>query len=317
MDVKMPMIKHKKSIALILCVAAMVALGITVLAMNLPGSGPIAGVPNASGVGLPDGDIPQMINPSMPGQQMPAGSGVTMQPSFSLAPKPPALELNTLKRKDFKKVNGYITCTAEDYWLGIDVSVWQEDIDWEKVAASGVKFAMIRIAYRGWSKQGELQADPRAEEYLKGAMDAGIKVGVYLYSQAINVQEAIEEAKFLLELLDGRPLDMPVVFDWETPTEPSARSWRVKPKTIHACAMAFCMEIKAAGYQPMVYFNQSQGKYVYNLEEMRAAGIELWLAMYTKAMTYEYKVQMWQYTGEGKVPGIKRPVDIDLYFPYY
>ncbi len=322
MDLKTPIKKQKKWITLLACIGAMVALGITVLAMTLPSSAQLAGLPNAAvGGSLPHGGVPQMTNPSdteLPGcLQDPAGSGVTMQPSFSFVPKPPTLELNTLKRKDFKKVNGYITCKTEEYWLGIDVSVWQEDIDWEKVAASGVKFAMIRIAYRGWSKEAELQVDPRAEEYLKGAMDAGLKVGVYIYSQAINVQEAIEEANFVLELLDGRSLDMPVVFDWETPTNSSARSWRVKPKMIHACAMAFCAEIKAAGYQPMVYFNQSQGKYVYDLEEMRAAGIELWLAMYTKAMTYEYKVQMWQYTGEGKVPGIKRKVDIDLYFPYY
>lgn len=323
MDLKMPIKKHKKWITLIACFAATVALTVTVLALTLPGGEQMLGVPTASSGGnLFDGDVPQMTDPAdviLPSDQLqvPTASGVTAQPSFALAPEPPTLERNTLKRNDFKKVNGYITCKTEEYWLGIDVSVWQEEIDWERVAAAGVKFAMIRIGYRGWSKQAELQVDHRAEENLKGAMDAGIKVGVYLYSQAINVQEAVEEAKFLLELLDGRPLDMPVVFDWETPTNSSARSWRVKPKTVHACALAFCAEIKAAGYQPMVYFNQSQGKYFYDLEELRAAGIELWLAMYTKAMTYEYKVQMWQYTGEGRVPGIRTKVDIDLYFPYH
>jgi GH25 family lysozyme M1 (1,4-beta-N-acetylmuramidase) len=230
-------------------------------------------------------------------------------------PQPTTLELNTLKRKDFKKVNGYITCNAEEYWLGIDVSFWQEEIDWEKVAASGVQFAMIRMAYRGWSKDAELQMDVMGEQNLQGAMAAGIKVGVYIYSQATNVQEAVEEAQFLLKLLDGRDLDMPVVFDWEVPVGVNARTEKVKAKTIHACALAFCAEIKAAGYQPMVYFNQWQGMAKYNLAELREAGIELWLAMYSKAMTYDYKVQMWQYTSKGRVPGIDGRVDIDLYFP--
>ena len=232
-------------------------------------------------------------------------------------PVPPTLQLNTLKWKDFKKVNGYITCKTEECWLGIDVSVWQEDIDWEKVAAAGVKFAMIRIAYRGWGKEAKLKIDPRAEENIKGAMDAGLKVGVYIYSQAINEREAIEEARFVLELLDGRQLDMPVVYDWEVPENAGARTRNVKAKTIHASAMAFCAEIKAAGYQPMVYFNQRQGSTKYNLVELREAGIELWLAMYMNAMVYEYKVQMWQYTESGKVPGIDGKVDIDLYFPYH
>ena len=81
--------------------------------------------------------------------------------------------------------------------------------------------------------------------------------------------------------------------------------------------MAFCAEIQAAGYQPMVYFNQHQGSNKYDLMELRAAGIELWLAMYTRGMDYKYKVQMWQYTETGRVPGIEGDVDINLYFPYF
>lgn len=322
MDLKTPITKYKKWIVAIACLATVIALGFTVLALTLPDGEQMESRPS-----VPSGDLApstvatqptQTVDPTLPTQPAaPAGSGMTLQPSVSLVPDPPALELNTLKRKDFGKVNGYITCKTEECWLGVDVSVWQEDIDWEKVAASGVKFAIIRLAYRGWGKDGELHLDPRGEENLKGAMAAGIKVGVYIYSQATNVSEAVEEAQFLLALLDGRPLDMPVVFDWEVPSNSSARTRNVKAKTIHACAMAFCAEIKAAGYQPMVYFNQWQGLAKYDLQELRAAGVELWLAMYTKAMTYEYKVQMWQYTSNGRVPGIDGRVDVDLYFPYH
>lgn len=249
--------------------------------------------------------------------QIPPYEGATTQTSVSQTRVPPVLELNTFKSKDFGKSKGYITCKTEEYWLGVDVSMWQEDIDWEKVAAAGFKFAIIRVAYRGWSKEGKLNMDPKGQENLEGAIAAGLKVGVYIYSQAINVQEAVEEARYVLDLLDGRELDMPIVFDWEIDTDVVSRARNVKAKTMQACALAFSEEIKAAGYTPMVYFNQWQGTYQYNLAELRAAGVELWLAMFTRAMTYTYKVQMWQYTPEGKVPGIKTKVDIDIYFPYH
>lgn len=322
MDLKTPILKHKNWIVPILCLAAVIALGVTVLAMTLPDEEQMASAPAVSTAAtVPTTGMTQTTAPvdttlpTVPEET--TASELTLQPSVSLAPQTPTLELNTLTRKNFTKVNGYITCKTEECWLGVDVSVWQEEIDWEKVAASGVKFAMIRMAYRGWSKAGELQLDPRGEENLAGALAAGLKVGVYIYSQATSVEEAIEEARFLLELLDGRHLEMPVVFDWEVPSNSSARTRNVKAKTIHACAMAFCAEIQAAGYQPMVYFNQWQGHAKYDLAALREAGIELWLAMYTKAMTYTYKVQMWQYTSDGKVPGIDGRVDIDLYFPYH
>lgn len=326
MDVKMPILKSKEWITLVACVVALSMLTVAVFALSQlddvqmdDPSGTLA--PGTSIATVAPSTVPGTgpTEPALPTEPVeePSHVGATLQPSLPQAPVPPVLELNTLKRKDFTKVNGYITCKTEECWLGVDVSVWQEDIDWEKVAASGVKFAMIRMAYRGWGKEAKLQLDPRGEENLKGAMEAGIKVGVYIYSQATNVQEAVEEAQFLLELLDGRELDMPVVFDWEVPSNSGARTRNVKAKTIHACAMAFCAEIKAAGYQPMVYFNQWQGLAKYDLAELREAGIELWLAMYTRAMTYEYKVQMWQYTSKGRVPGIDGRVDIDLYFPYH
>ncbi len=323
MDVKKPISKLKKWLVPLACLGGMAVLGATVLALTLPQNVQMASAPNtvpAETVATAVPTQPALPEvPALPDQQpLPTGSEATAQSGFTLELDPPALELNTLKRKDFGKANGYITCKTEEYWLGIDVSVWQEDIDWEKVAASGVKFAMVRLAYRGWGPDGRLGIDPQGEAHLQGALDAGLKVGVYIYSQATNVQEAIEEARYLLDLLDGRPLDMPVVFDWEVPTETNyPRTRNVKAKTIQACAMAFCAEIRAAGYQPMVYFNQRQGLTKYNLEELRAAGIELWLAMYEKAMTYQYKVQMWQYTETGKVPGIEGYVDIDLYFPNY
>lgn len=315
----MPILKSKEWITLVACMVALSMLTVAAFALTkiddpqmdyMPGSTPADPIPSTA--------APAPTEPARPTEpaQDHVHIGATLQPNLTQAPLPSSLERNTLTRKDFGKVKGYITCKTDEAWLGIDVSVWQEEIDWEKVADSGIKFAMIRVAYRGWGKDGKLQMDPRAEENLKDAMAAGLKIGVYIYSQATNVQEAREEAKYVLELLDGQQLEMPVVFDWEVPDEVSyARTRKVKAKTIQACAMAFCEEVKAAGYQPMVYFNQRQGKTKYDLAALREAGIELWLAMYSNAMTYEYKVQMWQYTETGKVPGIDGYVDIDLYFP--
>lgn len=318
----MPILKSKEWITLVACMVAFSMLTVAAFALTknedtqmeyLPGSTSAALIPSTTVPAPTQSVLP--TEPAQPAQDH-VHIGATLQPNLTQAPPTSSLELNTLVRKDFGKVNGYITCKTEEAWLGIDVSVWQEEIDWEKVAASGVEFAMIRVAYRGWGKEGKLQMDPRAEENLKGAMAAGLKIGVYIYSQATNVQEAVEEAQYVLELLDGQKLDMPVVFDWEVPDDVSyARTRNVKAKTIQACAMAFCAEIKEAGYQPMVYFNQWQGSKKYDLAALREAGIELWLAMYGNAMTYEYKVQMWQYTETGKVPGIDGYVDIDLYFP--
>ena len=323
MDLKKPMLHNKKRwIAVLLCFTAVIAFAVTVLAMTLPAEPQLETVPSVPGAStapsiLPEATVPPTEPVEIPGPVISETPDTTLQQGIGLPPKAPTLELNYLKNKDFKKVNGYITCKSEEYWLGIDVSVWQEDINWEMVAASGVKFAMIRLAYRSWSRKGELHIDPRGEENLKGALAAGLKVGVYIYSQARNPQEAVEEAQYLLNLLDGIHLEMPVVYDWEVPDISSARTQNVKAKTIHASALAFCAEIKAAGYQPMVYFNQWQGSHKYNLEELRAAGIELWLAMYTRGMNYKYKVQMWQYSDNGRVPGIDGRVDMNLYFPYF
>ena len=240
---------------------------------------------------------------------------VSKVPELIVPKKETFLELNPFTKKDFKKVNGYVSCLSAPYWLGVDVSVYQEEIDWETVADAGFTFAMVRLAYRGWRSDGPMFADTNGLKNIEGAQAAGLKVGVYFFSQATSVEEAIEEAQFLLELLDGRQLEMPVVFDWELPSDPTARTRNVKAKTMHAMAMAFCAEIEKAGYRPMLYFGQRQGKTKYNLAEIREAGYELWLAMYSNAMTYTYKVQMWQYTENGRVPGIEGRVDIDIYFP--
>ena len=231
-------------------------------------------------------------------------------------PPKPTLAKNPYSAADFGyNDNGYLTCLSGESWLGVDVSEHQGSINWEKVAATEVQFAMVRLAYRGWGSEGLVRPDARGLENLDGAAAAGLQVGVYFFSQAITVEEAIEEARFLLELLDGRALDMPVVFDWETVSSEEARTANMNRKTLNACAMAFCQEIEAAGYQAMLYYNLDMAKWKFDLLPFQEAGYEFWLAMYTDRMNYSYRVRMWQYTNQGRVDGIKGRVDLNLYFP--
>lgn len=234
------------------------------------------------------------------------------------APRPvrPTLIPNPYDERDFAYENGFLTCLSGESWLGVDVSEYQGNIDWETVASQNIRFAMIRLGARGWGKTGEIFADSRWERNLFGARDAGLQVGVYFYSQAISEEEAREEARFVLEKLGGQKLDMPIAFDWEVGPSDTARTRDMTAEMLNRCAVAFCEEIRAAGYEPMVYFNLDVSRRLLDLPMLQAQGYPFWLAMYSNAMTYPYRVDMWQYTSGGTVSGIPAQVDVNLYFIY-
>ena len=198
-----------------------------------------------------------------------------------------------------------------DSYPGIDVSAYQGDIDWEAVARSGIRFAIIRLGYRGYGS-GKLVEDDYAKENLQGARDAGLKVGAYFFSQALNIKEADEEIKFMLDILGETYLDMPLVLDWEIPTS-EARTARMDARTLTDIQLHFCETMEAKGYQPMIYFNWHQSEHLYYLSELE--DYPFWLALYQDRMTYPWKVEMWQYTSSGKVPGINGAVDLNVYMP--
>ena len=214
--------------------------------------------------------------------------------------------------EDFTKVNGFVTCTAGPARLGLDVSEYQGDIDWEQVYHAGFDFAFVRIGYRGYSV-GEIFSDDRARENLAGARAAGLQVGVYFYSQAISPEEAAEEAKWCLDFLAGESLDLPLVYDWEW-VGPNARTGGMDKATLTECAKTFCTAVQNAGCQPMIYFNNHVSRDLLDLEEV--AEFPFWLAQYKDQMDYPYQVDFWQYTESGSVPGIEGDVDIDLMFLY-
>lgn len=236
------------------------------------------------------------------------------QPSHSVQtetePTGSVLPANPYGVEDFEYRDGYLTCTAGNALLGVDVSAHQGEIDWEQVAEAGMDFAMVRIGYRGYTSGG-IYGDEYAHANLTGAKDAGLKVGAYFYSQALSPTEAALEAAYCISLLDDYEIDMPVVFDWEYVSS-DARTGTMDGPTLLACARTFCDAIAHAGYQPMIYFNPTLAETLLDLQALEE--YPFWLAMYSDRMTWPYAVEMWQYTAAGSVPGIDGDTDINLWF---
>lgn len=219
---------------------------------------------------------------------------------------------NPLAPEDFVYAGDYLTCLSTQTVLGIDVSYWQEDIDWIQVKEAGIQFAMIRLGYRSMA-EGVLNEDSRARANYAGATAAGIPVGAYFFSQAVTVEEAVQEARFVLEMIRDWELQMPIVYDWEHTGE-DTRTADVDARTLTDCTKAFCETVEAAGYEAMVYFNSYQAENSVYLEEL--AEYSFWLAQYDQPLDFEHRVDMWQYTDRGTVPGIQGDVDVNLYFIY-
>lgn len=217
---------------------------------------------------------------------------------------------NRYDRALFTEENGRVVYTGGPYETGIDVSSHQEEIDWAAVKASGISYAMIRVGYRGYT-EGFLTEDARFRENIQGALDAGLSVGVYFFSQAISAEEAMEEAAFVLERIQDYAVTCPVVFDWES-VESAARTDGMDTRTVALCAETFCLAVEEQGFTPGVYFNQGLGYSL--LQDFQRENCVLWLAQYDSAPSFLYSVNMWQYTNQGTVPGINGPVDLNLRF---
>lgn len=200
---------------------------------------------------------------------------------------------------------------TQDGIPGIDVSSHQGEIDWQAVAESGVKFAIVRLGYRGYDS-GTLHVDPNARQNLEGARAAGLQVGAYFFSQALTGEEALEEAELALEVLGDFKLDLPLVYDWEFVSR-DARTGDLTPQELLACVHSFCGEVEAAGYGPMIYFNRELSRTLLDLDRVKQ--YPFWLASYTQTLDFSHEVRFWQYTDQGSVPGIEGNVDLDVYFP--
>ncbi len=193
---------------------------------------------------------------------------------------------------------------------GIDVSVFQGDIDWQKVAADEIDFAMLRVGFRGYGAKGIMETDANFSNNYQGAVNAGLDVGVYFYSQATTPAEAVEEAELVLETIKGLNITYPVAYDWEYVDNANARTANMTGAEITECAKAFCDTIAAAGYTPIIYFNCEIGYFEYELAQL--SEYDFWLAEYGSYPSFLYDYKMWQYTANGSVDGIDGAVDINV-----
>lgn len=194
---------------------------------------------------------------------------------------------------------------------GIDVSKYQGSIDWEKVAQDGVEYAFIRLGIRGYT-EGAIQEDEYFEDNIKGASHNGIDVGVYFFTQATSVEEAEEEAQYVLDAIAPYNVRYPVVIDVEAVANRRARTRELTKEERTRYCIAFCEKIKAAGYTPMIYGNLKTFMLMLDLEELE--DYDKWFAHYDDRFYYPYAFRIWQYTDQGTVDGIGTGVDLNISF---
>ncbi len=192
---------------------------------------------------------------------------------------------------------------------GIDVSRYQGDIDWGKVAGDGVEFAIIRLGIRG-SAEGTLVLDPSFDQNMQGAAANGIDTGVYFYTQALDEAEAVEEAEFVLEHLSGYDIAYPVVLDVEYIETADPRTKDMTQEDWTKVTIAFCERIKDAGYTPMIYGNLRSFMLMLDMEQLEQ--YEKWFAFFRTPIYFPYEHSIWQYSNKGQIDGINGDVDLNI-----
>ena len=203
----------------------------------------------------------------------------------------------------------------KDTHNGIDVSAYQKFIDWRTVKNSGIDFAIIRAGYRGYGN-GRIVEDELFDYNIQEATKVGMDIGFYFYSQAISVEEAIQEAQFTLQLLSkyNVPIKYPIAIDTEKTPYGTGRADGMSKELRTEVVRAFCNEIQKAGYKTMIYSNKN-----WLLENLNITSLnyDVWLAHYTDRTDYQYPYAIWQYTSTGHVNGIVGNVDMNIGYKKY
>ncbi len=203
------------------------------------------------------------------------------------------------------------TLTMGSGTMGIDVSRWNGNIDWNAVKNSGVSYVIIRCGYRG-SSQGTLIVDPMFQNNIRGATDAGLKVGVYFFTQAIDKVEAVEEASMVLDLIKNYRISYPVFLDVESS---GGRADGISKETRTEVCKTFCQTIQNGGYTAGIYANKTW--LTEKIDPGQLGAYKIWLAQYASVPTYTGRYDMWQYMSTGKVSGITGNVDLNLSYLGY
>ena len=204
--------------------------------------------------------------------------------------------------------NTEFAASGENVKKGIDVSKWNETIDWEAVKEDGVEFALIRCGYRG-SLSGSLILDPMYEQNIRGAIDADIPVGVYFFTQAVNEVEAVEEASMVISLIRQYDVDYPVFLDSES-AGGNGRADDLNAEDRTRIHKAFLETIANAGYATGIYASANWLNERVDMTEL--SDYHTWLAEYAEVPSYDGYYHMWQYTSKGSIDGISTNVDLNL-----
>lgn len=236
------------------------------------------------------------------------GGGGTMW-----VPEHPTVRPFGREATDFNVVNQVPYYAGSDLTMrrGIDVSDHQKQIDWQQVADYGIQFAIIRCGWRSYG-EGNLNEDSRFRENIQGALDAGLQVGVYFFSQATNIVEAAEEAVFALHLIEDYDVTLPVFYDWETIDVAPARTDELDDDTLTACALEFCRLVDAAGYEAGIYSYLNLAYYRYDLDQLRH--YTFWMGDPGTKPIFYFDHDFWQYSFTASVPGIEVDVDLDAMY---
>lgn len=213
----------------------------------------------------------------------------------------------------FMKIGSFMTYEGDSRYScrrGIDVSEFNGDIDWNKVKKAGVEFVFIRAGYRGYGSHAGLVEDKLFRQNLEGALKAGLDTGLYFFSQALTPGEAREEADFMIKLLDGKKVSLPLVCDLEHIEFDKARTDDLTPKQATENVRAFCERIREKGFLPMFYSNMVWEAFGYELGGLK--DFPVWYADYEPKPQTPYHFSVWQYTNEGKVDGVPSHVDLNI-----
>ncbi len=226
-----------------------------------------------------------------------------------------SLKKNTFSNGTFTKdANNQITYSENGKVVShkvIDVSKYQTAIDFAKVKNAGVEYAMIRCGYRSYGS-GILTEDTSFNDYAAEALKNNIKIGAYFFSQAINVEEAKEEADYVLNMVKPYQITGPIAIDVEEIFDDTYRQMHLSASQLTDVIIAFCDRIKEAGYTPMIYSNLSS--FIGNIELDRLENYEKWFAYYSDEPYFPYEISMWQYTESGNIDGITGNVDLNISF---
>ena len=312
-------------------------------AASLPESSQAASLPESSQAASSAASQPESSQAASSAASLPessqAASSAASQPESSQAassaassqtPAAPAAGWYTISGRQYYSsgtafVTGWQTIGGRRYYFGadgakasatcIDVSSWQDGtLDWNAIRADGVEYVMIRIGYRGY-EYGSLNRDDLFEMHYAGAKAAGLKIGVYFYSEALSEQEAADEATFVKDVLNGRSLDLPVAFDTE---DCSHRTAGLSRQTYTNICRAFCRKISSYGYTPQLYTYLNYSRTYLDMNQL--SDLSMWIAQYlvpdNQITGYSHPFDAWQYTSTAYVNGISdaggNPARVDM-----